>query len=378
MSVVTGILRDLVARRLWPIAVALVAAALAMPMLLSKDPETPAPTTPAHTQAGVDGLTGEALVAVSENGQLDRRVLGVRKDPFRPTGKQSQAKAPDAAGSGAGSGPSGASPGATPATGQDPGGGGSTGGGSPSPDSSPASPAPSGSTPPPATPTPAPADPAPAKPTFELSSLTVRIDEGEKQNLKRLQPLPSDAAPAIIYLGLLADGRTAVFLLDSGVTADGDGTCHPSPEDCQRLYLHKGETEFFDVTREATDGAESPAAAQFQLDLLDIETEKTASAGRAHRAYAAASKSGRRALRARMSRLGRLRYDRRKGRLEKLSARAYRASMARASSRRAGAGAHASAQRAGPPRGPTARASGHRPGLAGPYSLERAPRRNRW
>ncbi len=67
------------------------------------------------------------------------------------------------------------------------------------------------------------------------------------RTLKRLDPLPDAENPSIIYLGVLEDGKTAVFLLDADVTPQGDGKCRPTPTDCQRLYLREGETEFFDI-----------------------------------------------------------------------------------------------------------------------------------
>ena len=40
------------------------------------------------------------------------------------------------------------------------------------------------------------------------------------------------------------------------VTAEGDGKCLPTPEDCQTLKLRVGETEFFDVVAPDSDSAE--------------------------------------------------------------------------------------------------------------------------
>jgi hypothetical protein len=370
MNLVKDTLRELVERRLWPLAVLLLVAAVAAPMLLKSQPEEPVtPAANAVTSEGAGGISIEPLVAASVDTQGDRRVLGARKDPFRPTGEQPRADSgpsPDPSTSpnpSTSSNPGSGSTGGPPAG--DPKGGGFSGGGgsSPLPDG-PIGPA----SPPESTPAPAPAAPETPEPTFDLYSLTVRVDDGERQNLKRLDPLLSLEDPAIIYLGLLEAEKTAVFLLDEGVTADGDGSCHPSPENCQRVHLREGETEFF--TRAALEGVgEGGAAAEpveFQLEVLDIKTKKTASAGTARAARAAASTSGRRALRSRVSRMGRLRYDLRTGKLHQLSVKAYRSSMARASRRRAGLarGSNAEASRSGG--GLFARASGRRAGLGTP------------
>jgi hypothetical protein len=188
-----------------------------------------------------------------------------------------------------------------------------------------------GSAPFPTTPlAPAPADPAPVKAptgtrkTYELYSLDVRFDD-ERRTLERLDQLPGDDDPGIIYLGLLQDGKTAVFLLDEAVEAQGDGTCHPSPTNCQRVHLKAGETEFFDIK-----GEDGSPAGQHQLDLIKVRAKRTASTSRARASYAASNAVGRRALRSRMSRAGRLRYDARTGTLRQLSPKAWRASVARA------------------------------------------------
>ena len=77
--------------------------------------------------------------------------------------------------------------------------------------------------------------------------------------------------PLLVYLGVKDGGKAAVFMLDSTVTAQGDGSCEPSPANCETLVLREGETEFFDVEA----GADGTSAAQFQLDLVDINTKKS-------------------------------------------------------------------------------------------------------
>jgi hypothetical protein len=110
----------------------------------------------------------------------------------------------------------------------------------------------------------------------------------------------------------------------------------------------------------APEGDTPGQALEFQLDILEIKTRSTTSASTARKARTTASAAGRRALRARVSRMGRLRYDRRTGTLHKLSVKAYRSSMARASRRRAGLAS------AGVSDGPFARATARRAGLGTP------------
>lgn len=330
MSAVLAPFRELVRRRLWPVALLLIVAAVAAPIFLGDDGE---PSVAAATPGAIgdDPFLGEPIVAAAGDGATERRrrVLGAPKDPFRPTGQQPRPASTDEAPSG-GSKESSSTGGQTTraTTGGGTTGGGTTGG---APDSTPVPTGPPGPLP---TVTPVPAEP---KPALEVHSLRVRVDGVEREEpLSRLTPLPTADDPAVIYLGLLADGKTAVFLLDVGVTADGDGTCHPSPSDCQRVYLKKGDSEFFDVTRVADvgeDGSTGEAGStggEFQLDLLEISTKKVSSTDQARSSFAWTSSAGRRALRSRMGRAGRLGHDARTGKLRRLSHKAWRASVAHA------------------------------------------------
>ena len=91
MSVLTDIWRQLVRRRLLPVALLLVAALVAVPMLLAKEPEpteTAAPATPVET---ADSDLAEApIVTASEvsTRQKGRKVLGDKHDIFKSTVKK--------------------------------------------------------------------------------------------------------------------------------------------------------------------------------------------------------------------------------------------------------------------------------------------------
>jgi hypothetical protein len=107
----------------------------------------------------------------------------------------------------------------------------------------------------------------------------------------RLSPLPARGEPVIIYLGLLRDNKTAVFLLSSDAHAEGDGRCVPSPHNCQTVRLRGGQTEFFDVSQS------NGSIKQYELDVVKVGRARVASARAAHHALARTSRSGRRALR---------------------------------------------------------------------------------
>jgi hypothetical protein len=288
------------------VAILLIAALAAVPLALAQEPD---PAAPAPAVAVAD--SGEAALAVqpivaeaslSDRGKR-RRVLGTRKNPFGlpKDAATASAAAPNSTGSTTAQDPTVTSP-------------GSSGGTTPTTPTSPT------------TPSSPPTDPAPAPRTYAMQELTVRFGDATSgalthRSLKRLQPLPSAADPVLIYLGVLRDGKTAVFLVDHGVSAVGDGDCRPSPSECETMRLQAGETEFLDVTDDA--GA---VVAQYQLDLVKIHKTSTTSATRAQ----ASSKAGQRLLKARVSAEGPTgyRWDAAAGALERRPGEALRATFA--------------------------------------------------
>ena len=260
MNLITDPFRSLVRKKLWPVALLLVAALVAVPFTLAKTPDEPiASAQPVKKEEGLPAT----FVSVAEDGEVTerRRVLGVTKDPFAPAeldkktqaaikkakAKEKAAKDDSKSGSGSGSG-DGAKADSKP--------GGASGGDTAS--EPPASDA-----------------PAPAK-TYPLYSIKVRFGpvdaEQKSKTVERLAVLPSVEAPVLVYRGVEEGGKVAVFELTGSVTAQGDGGCEPSPEDCQILRLRAGETEFITVNDTGTE-----TDAQYQLELVKIHTEKTTS-----------------------------------------------------------------------------------------------------
>jgi hypothetical protein len=304
MSVLNDTWAYLVQRKLWPLAVLLIAALVAVPMVMAKDPE-PAAAPVADTKASQSQLATEPIVALAGPGDRAerRRVLGSRKNPFKPALLPKKAKVPKVVGPAAATDP--ASGGTPVSNGTAPGVG--------------------------VTPI-TPGDTTPKK-VYERFELTVRFgtssETGElpKSDVKRLEALPSAEEPVLVYLGVLSDKKTAVFLVDAGVVAQGDGKCMPSRTSCETIHLKAGETEFFDVVDE--DG--KSGAAQFQLDLVTIRRTTTTSAKAAKRSYARVSKAGQKIVRARVAGDGplRFRYSAKTGRLHKLTNKAFRAAVSR-------------------------------------------------
>ena len=85
MNAVTTTWRQLVRNKLWPVALLLLAALVAVPVLLAREPAVPEPLAPLPVTTEADDTIAEPIVAkvTAEDRDRRRRVLGVRKDPFR-------------------------------------------------------------------------------------------------------------------------------------------------------------------------------------------------------------------------------------------------------------------------------------------------------
>jgi hypothetical protein len=245
MSLITNPFQQLIRRKLWPVALLLVAALVAVPLKLTKKPE-PAPALPASAMARAEQQEALAKPIVSlanpsdtETGKQRRRVLGQVKDPFEPAPLPKAKKKKKAE--------------ATPTPASAPSGGNSA-------------PPSSG---PPSSPTPAPT------PTVTIPKGSIKVKFGTidttltEAMFGKLDPLPSDDNPVLVFEGL--DGGTAVFSVPGLVTGEGDGKCLPDPSDCATVKLHAGDTEFLTVT----DPADSSKSVQYQLELVKVYTKKT-------------------------------------------------------------------------------------------------------
>jgi hypothetical protein len=248
MNVLTTTWRQLVRRRLWPVALLLLAALAAVPVLLTREPEPVVPGPAPAQAATTDEALAEPVVAKisSEDHSRRRRVLGVRKNPFLPAPVKKPKKT-------------------TKATTKSTGGTTVTGGSSaPKPITTPVT------SPSPVLPT-LPVAPAPPKKTYAKGSLIVRFGDAttvlKRMNVKKLAPLPDDETPLLVYMGLTKNGKKAIFLVDESLDPTGDGTCKPHPASCETIELAKGETEFFDEV----DAESGDVVKQYELDLVDIK-----------------------------------------------------------------------------------------------------------
>lgn len=262
MNVVKSTWRQLVNRRLWPVAVLLVVALAAIPTVLASEPEAPvAPVIPsAEVDAASDSAIAEPVVAsvTPEDRARRRRVLGARKDPFAPAPEPKAKKAKSDSDSASGGAPAPKAPdlpvgGGTPVELPPPTSGGGT------------------------VVAPAPAAPSAPVKKFAPGTIVVRFSEATggasaKLAFEKLSPVPDPELPLLVYMGLTKDGKRAKFLVDASVEVDGDGRCKPHPSNCETIELRVGETEFLDVVDpDAEPDAEDRIVAQYQLDLVDIK-----------------------------------------------------------------------------------------------------------
>ena len=87
MSVINDTWRFLVQRRLWPVAILLIAAAVAVPKLLAQEPAAPVTAAVVAVKGDKNAvLATEPIVALAADADRSgrRQVLGSRKDPFKP------------------------------------------------------------------------------------------------------------------------------------------------------------------------------------------------------------------------------------------------------------------------------------------------------
>ena len=94
MNAVRTLVRDLVDRKLLPVALLLVAAAVAIPVLLGRAPAPASTPAPAPVAPATDSAkTQKAEVTLATGVLADRDRLGAVRDPFRTPHKKKKAAA---------------------------------------------------------------------------------------------------------------------------------------------------------------------------------------------------------------------------------------------------------------------------------------------
>jgi hypothetical protein len=218
---------DLRAKRLWPVAIVLLLALVAVPVVLSKSNEsTPAPAPAASAPKTQASRALKELTAVKLDEEADSQSSPLNTfdpaNPFKPPAaviKRSKDDGSDVT-----------APTSPLDVGTLTGGGGTT----------------------------EPSSPTPTQPptntgggvvkeyeyvldvTFSANGRSRRI-----KTLERLDMLPSETNPLLIFLGATRGGGSAQFLVNASLTPAGEGTCYPSPEVCTFVHLGAGSEHSF-------------------------------------------------------------------------------------------------------------------------------------
>jgi hypothetical protein len=245
MSYINSILNDLREKRLWPIALVLLAALVAVPVLLSSSAK-PAPVAKAAPPTPPPSAA-TALPAVSISSEpAHSRLKGKGRDPFTQmlahataatTAATPSATTTTASSTSATSGSSQASPAPSTSTtsptstSSQPtaGGGGSTSGGS-----TPTAPTGTGT--------------SGTHVTYfyfatDLAFWRAGTNKRVYRNAARFRAFPSTKNPLLVFLGVKNDARTAVFLVSPLAGPTGPGKCLPSARHCTFLDLKVGQRE---------------------------------------------------------------------------------------------------------------------------------------
>jgi hypothetical protein len=231
--------QDLRDKRLAPVAVVLALGLVAVPVLLAKpasDPG-PAPVAAAPKKADREALAALTKVKLGKEEIGKGSTLGVfdPDNPFKPPkGKlKSDTALADNTGPGSGTG----SPAGTPGGGVAPGGDTTSGGGVTG--GLPSFPAPGGTT------------GGGGGTTTTVYKYVVDLTfkaNGRTRHIKgmeKLDMLPNDSSPLLIFMGVTAKGADAVFLVDSTLQAAGEGRCKPSEAECAFAYIGAGSEYIF-------------------------------------------------------------------------------------------------------------------------------------
>lgn len=245
--------RDLFERHLWPLAVVIIAAIVALPFLLHAhhaNADIPVPPT-------AQGASSTPTAGKSDQVSAHHRVAPTSstRDPFEVAGAGKASK--NASSTSTTSTTSTTATTTPPASASTSGTGVGTSGTTPS---SPASETTPGTTTPAATTAPVTTAPGTTShsgsatvSSWDIYSVDLRIGAPgapvSHHNIARLTPLPTERSPQIMYMGVTDRGRAAVFALGAGVVVrplQGDRStgafCHPSRVDCALAVIPAGKS----------------------------------------------------------------------------------------------------------------------------------------
>ena len=263
MTFLLDLWHDLREKRLWPVAVGLLAAALAIPAIMLKPAEeVPQPVIAANADAAEEIPAVEVDESAPAGSKLE---TFSQRNPFRPLSdleKEDTGSTPASSGKSSGSKPSsaGASAGSSAGSSKDssgsssPGSSGSSGSGGSS-------------------------DPVidPDGPSVQWFRYTADLKFGAPGSLKTMKDvpaltlLPNDESPAIVFMGVSEDAKSAIFFIaDPAFTATGEGECNDE-KNCRfvKLGIADGKNEHSFVSEDGTE--------QYDVKLLKLKRENISS-----------------------------------------------------------------------------------------------------
>jgi hypothetical protein len=231
MNPVRKLVDDLINKKLWPVALALVLAAVAIPVLISGSGSDAGSDVPDPSFALAAPGAASASPAVELVGPPAVRSRdGAVRDPFR----RKKVAPPATTATSPPASSAGASSGATTSTGA------ATTGGAKVSSEKPATSAPT------STPSVSTATTAAARSAYQTVVRFTRPGGTRERPLARLAVLGNSDSPALQYLGVSGDGQHAIFVLGAKATADdSDAACIGHP--CRAVGLGRGDKLGVDV-----------------------------------------------------------------------------------------------------------------------------------
>jgi len=284
MNFARDLIRDLIAKRLWPVVLVLVGALVAIPLAFggSGTPSTPGgDLPPVSAPTAAQSATPIELVGPASVGARSGKLV----DPFRRPKKAAETTSTTSSSTSSGGA---ADAGTAPSAG-------------------------AGASPPGTSP---PAESGPVAPKASLSVYRTTVLWSSKatpkaRRISRLTALGGVMSPALLYLGVAADRKHALFLLGPDATSTGEAGCLNIA--CRVISLKDGDMQIVDL---------QPAGAatiQFELKVMSVRRHELASASAAADERAEEHPDGRDVLRlllkdrATADAMGQLAYDAHEG-----------------------------------------------------------------
>lgn len=241
MNIFASLITDMRQKKLWPLALVLVALLVALPILLTKS-SSPIAITPVSPVSNGSSVPQAPSITAQVN-PLHSALKGHKHNPFAPSVKTksttTQSKTSKANSGSSAQTKSSTSTGATTHT----------------------TTTPAGSTPTTSTPATTPTQPTgPTQPVTPVKVVPVGLSPVEVYDvslsmtnssggfdtirpLERLSVLPSVQKPLLVELGVLKGGKRVLFAVQNGAALSGPGSCIPGPVDCELLELRPGQLE---------------------------------------------------------------------------------------------------------------------------------------